>query len=82
LDEVIDDYMTTYYNYYGVEEGTEKYAAIVKNNLIQVLGTTFKVDDVYKADLAAEAKAFLMEDAGLTADEVTTLKSKLGITLA
>ena len=78
LDEVIDDYMETYYNYYGVEEGSEKYDAIVNNNLIKVLGTTFKVDDVYKADLAAEAEAFLMEDAGLTAEEVATLKEKLG----
>ena len=81
LDEVIDDYMVTYYNYYGIEEGTEKYAAIVKNNLIKVLETTFKVDDIYKADLAAEATAFLMEDAGLTADEVAMLKGKLAITL-
>jgi hypothetical protein len=43
-----------------------------------VLNTTFKVDDVYNADLAAEAEAFLMEDAGLTADEVSALKAKLG----
>ena len=81
MDEVIDDYMVTCYNYYGVEEGTEKYAAVVKNNLIKVLNTTFKVDDVYKADLAAEAAAFLMEDAGLTADEVAALKGRLAITL-
>ena len=81
LNEVIDDYMVTYYNYYGVEEGTEKYATIVKNNLIKVLNTTFKVDDVYKADLIAEAEAFLMEDAGLTADEVVALKGKLTISL-
>ena len=78
MDEVIDDYMLTYYNYYGVEEGSEKYDVIVKNNLIKVLNTTFKVDDVYTADLAAEATAFLMEDAGLTADEVAALKVKLG----
>ena len=78
LDEVIDDYMLTYYNYYGVEKGTEKYDAVLKNNLIKALNTTFKVDDVYKADLAREAAAFLMEDAGLTADEVAALKAKLG----
>ena len=78
LDEVIDDYMLTYYNYYGVEEGTEKYDAIVKNNLIKVLNTTFKVDDAYKANLAAEAEAFLIEDAALTADEIAALKAKLG----
>lgn len=78
MDEVIDDYMVTYYNYYGVEKGSEKYNAIVNSNLIKALSTTFKVDDVYKADLAAEAEAFLMENAGLTADEVAALKAKLG----
>ena len=81
MDEVIDDYMLTYYNYYGVEEGSEKYDAIVKSNLIKVLNTTFKVDDIYKADLAAEAAVFLTEDAGLTADEVAALKAKLTISL-
>ena len=78
MDEVIDDYMVTYFNYYGVMEGSENYDAIVKNNLIKVLETTFNVDDVYKADLVAEAEAFLVEDAGLTADEVAALKTKLG----
>lgn len=78
IDEVIDDYMLTYYNYYGVEEGTEKYNAVVNNNLIKVLNTTFKVDNIYNANLAAEAEAFLTEDAGLSADEVATLKAKLG----
>jgi protein tyrosine/serine phosphatase len=81
LNEVIDDYMLTYYNYYGVEKDTEKYNAIVKNNLIKVLNTTFKVADVYKAELATEAEAFLIEDAGLTSNEVAALKAKLGAAL-
>ena len=81
LNEVIDDYMLTYYNYYGVEKDTEKYNAIVKNNLIKVLNTTFKVADVYKAELATEAEAFLIEDAGLTSNEVSALKAKLGAAL-
>ena len=79
LDEVIDDYMLTYYNYYGVEKGTEKYDAVLKNNLIKSLNATFKVDDIYKANLAGEAEAFLIEDAGLTADEVNALKAKLAV---
>ena len=81
LDEVIDDYMVTYYNYYGVEKGTEKYDVVVKNNLIKSLNEVFKVEDVYKADLAKEAEAYLMEDAGLTADEVSALKGRLTISL-
>ena len=51
---------------------------VVNNNLIKVLNTTFKVDDVYKADLVAEAEEYLMEDGGLTLDEVAALKAKLG----
>ena len=81
VDEVIDDYMVTYYNYYGVEKGTEKYDAIVNNNLIKSLNTIFKVEDIRTADLSAEAEAFLIEDAGLTADEVSALKGKLRITI-
>lgn len=82
LDEVTEDYMETYFNYYCVEKDTEKYNAIVNNNLIKVLSATFKVNDVTKADLAAEAKAFLMEDAGLAAYEVDALKAKLKIALS
>lgn len=81
IDEVIDDYMVTYYNYYGVEKGTEKYDVVVKNNLIKSLNEVFKVEDVYKADLAKEAEAYLIEDAGLTGDEVAALKGRLTITL-
>lgn len=78
LDEVVDDYMETYVNYYGVEKGSEKYEAIVRNNLIGSLNMNFKVKDVYKADLAAEAEAYLTEDLGMSAAEVAALKAKLG----
>jgi hypothetical protein len=81
IDEVIADYMVSYYNYYGVEEDTEKYNAIVRNNLINVLNATFKVADVYTADLCAEAEAYLTEDAGLTTAEVAALKANLGTAL-
>lgn len=81
IDEVIEDYMVTYYNYYGVEKGSEQYNAVVNSNIVKMLSTYFKVDDVYKANLVAEAEAFLMEEAGLTAEEVTKLKANLRITL-
>ena len=78
IDEVVEDYMETYMNYYGVEEGSEKYEAVVNSNIIQTLNSHFKVKDVYQADLVAEAEAFLMEDLGLSSDEVSVLKEKLG----
>ena len=78
MDEVVDDYMETFYNYYGVEKGTEKYDAVVNSNIVPALNTCFKVQDVYQADLVAEEEAYLMEDLGLSADEVAALKVKLG----
>ena len=78
IDEVVEDYMETYVNYYGVEKGTEKYNAVVNSNIISTLNASFEVQDVYKADLVAEAEAFLMEEVGLSADEVAALKVKLG----
>ncbi len=78
IDEVVEDYMETYINYYGVEKGSEKYEAVVNSNIIKTLNATFKVDDVYKADLSAEAEEFMTENLGLSSDEVTALKNKLG----
>lgn len=77
-DEVVDDYMETFFNYYGVEKGTEKYNAVVNSNIIPTLKTIFGVTDIYTADLAAEAEAYLVEDLGLSVEEVAELKVKLG----
>jgi len=75
-EEVVADYMVTYYNYYGIEAGTDKYAAIANSNIIKSLQTAFGVDDIYAADLAAEAAAYIAE-IGLSEDEITALKANL-----
>lgn len=77
-DEVVEDYMETFFNYYGVEKGTEKYNAVVNSNIIPTLKTIFGVADIYTADLEAEAETYFMEDLGLSAKEVAELKMKLG----
>ena len=77
-DEVVADYMETYFNYYGVEPGTEKYDAVVNSNIIKTLASAFQVEDIRTADLAAEAEAFLMQELGLAQDEVDALKDRLG----
>ena len=81
IEEVISDYMITYYNYYGVEKGSEKYDAVVRSNIVMALSTYFKVADVYKANLAKEAEEYLLENVGLTADEVIALKARLSVDL-
>ena len=75
-DEVIDDYMQSYYNLYGVEKGSPKYDAIVESNLIKTLGKAFGFDDIHTADLAKLAENYILS-LGLTPGEIEKLKSNL-----
>ena len=77
IDEVVADYMVTYFNYYGVTEGSEQYDAIVRSNIAKSLANAFGVEDVYSADLAAGAGAFLA-DCGLSEETIAALKENLG----
>ena len=76
-EEVEADYMVTYFNYYGIEPGTEQYDAIVRSNIAKSLATAFDVESIYDADLAAEADAYLLE-IGMTREEIDALKANLG----
>ncbi len=75
-DEVVADYMTTYYNYYGVEAGTEKYDAIANSNIIKSLEKAFGVEDLSAADLQVEAKEYILS-LGLTEAELSSLMLNL-----
>ena len=81
-DEVIDDYMTTFYNYYGVTKDDARYETIVKSNISKSLKTAFtfskkdKKRDLSTADLAACAKKYLKK-IGLTNAEIKALKKNL-----
>ena len=75
-EEVVADYMVTYYNYYGIEPGTDKYTAIANSNIVKSLQTAFGVEDLYTADLAAEAAAYIRE-IGLNDTELAALKGNL-----
>ena len=76
-DEVVADYMVSYYNYYGVEPGSDIYAAIANSGILKSLGRAFGVESIYDADLAGCAEAYL-EAIGMTADEIAGLKARLG----
>ena len=77
LQEVEADYMITYYNFYGVADGTDQYNAIVSSNIVKSLSAAFGIDDLSSADLKAEAEEYLLE-IGMTADEILSLKAALG----
>ena len=75
-DEVRADYMVTFTNYYGVQEGTEQYDKIA-NNVSKNLRQAFGVNDIEAADLQAEAVAYLLE-IGCTEQEIAAAQAKLG----
>ena len=78
-DEVVADYMTTYVNYYHLEEGGEQYEAVKNSNIVSILTNitgAAEGTDLTTVDLAAAAEDYML-DAGLTADEVTALKANL-----
>ena len=87
-DEVITDYMTTYYNYYGVEKGTagsgstarsasdDKYEAIANSNIIKILCDAFQLSDTSGLGLS---NAELLAQADLAAEAEEYIQS-LGLT--
>ena len=75
LDEVIQDYMVTFYNYYGVKAGTDQYTKL-SNNIIKNLKTAFNVEDLAKVDLTKEAEEYLKE-LGVSAADIAAVKKNL-----
>ncbi len=74
-DEIVEDYMQSYINYYGVEKGTEKYDVITKD-VLAMLNVITDADDLDAVDLSGEAEAFILAG-GMTVDQVNMLKDKL-----
>ncbi|MBE7005153.1 MAG: LysM peptidoglycan-binding domain-containing protein [Ruminococcaceae bacterium] len=75
-DEVVADYMTTFYNYYGVKADEARYGVIANSNIVKSLQRAFDVADLRSADLAAEAVAYL-KAIGLTDAEIAALRANL-----
>ena len=69
--------MVTFYNYYGVQPGTEQYDVIANSNICKSLAAAFGISDIREADLQAEAEAYLLE-IGLSADEIAQIRANLG----
>lgn len=78
-DEVTADYMTTFYNYYGITTDDERYNSILTGNLEKTLKNVFGVENLRSADLSAEAAEYL-KSIGLTNEEIDTLKKDLSET--
>ena len=78
--EIVEDYMITYDNYYGItpETDADRYNVIVENVLDPMIGSVVGDGeaDLETADLAGCAERLLL-NAGMTQEQLEALKSKL-----
>ena len=80
-DEMLDDYMISYDNYYGINKQTDKdrYDAVVDakfNDIALCIGGQPIDGKLDGLDYKAGAKKYLL-DAGMTEEEITQLENKL-----
>ena len=81
LQEIIDDYMISFYNYYGItkENEPERYEVVLTNNLFAMLyhvtGTN-SYGELTQVDLESAVTNYLL-NAGMREDDILTLKTKL-----
>ena len=81
LTEIVDDYMITFYNYFGIEKETEpeRYEAVLDNNLYAILYYVTGVntyEELTEVDLESAVTNYLLS-AGMTESDILMLKEKL-----
>ena len=82
LEEIIDDYMLSYYNYYGIdkENNPARYDTVLDLNLIPILchvtGAETR-EELSQIDLESAVTKYLL-NAGMAEADILTLKEKLG----
>lgn len=81
LEEIIDDYMLSFYNYYGIDKETEneRYEVVLNNNLYAILYYITGVEtyeELEQVDLESAVTKYLLK-AGMSESDIIALKEKL-----
>ena len=79
VDEIVEDYMVTYENYYGVQRGTTKYDKIAEGNIKESLRSICGLQpgtSLDGVDLAAATEKYL-NSIGMGELQILRLKSRL-----
>ena len=74
--EIVADYMTTYENYYGILEGSERWDVIVENVLEPMMRQFVREGDLKTADYGKAAEEWLAS-AGMTQAEIDSLRERI-----
>ena len=75
-DEIITDYMQTFYNWYGVTKEDKAYPIITQMNIINTLKTIFETDDLKNIDMKEKAEEYLL-GIGLSEKEIEDIRANL-----
>lgn len=78
LQEVIDDYLVSFWNYFGIKKGTPEYDYVAENEIVRFLAQAFgvKSEDMTKINLADAAERYFL-GIGVSESEIATLREKL-----
>lgn len=79
VDEIVEDYMVTYENYYSVQRGTSKYDKIAEGNIKESLRSICGIESgasLDHVDLTAAAESYLIS-IGMDQLQIQKLKAKL-----
>lgn len=76
FNEIVQDYMITYYNYYGIEPDTAMYNKIAKTNIEKDQATALELKNLAGADLKQAASDYLKR-IGLSDETIDKLREKL-----
>ena len=76
FDEVVEDYMKSYENYYHVERNSEQWRAVRNSNIIKQLELITGSTTPEKEDLSKASENY-MKEIGLTESEIQSLRENL-----
>lgn len=77
-DEVVNDYMLSFYNLFGIEEGTGNYDFVVRNEIEPFLASMLGVKSIYGVNLAEAAERYLLK-IGVSGRDIEVLREKLSL---
>ena len=75
-DEVVDDFLVSFYNYFGIESHSRDYDYVAENEIRPFLAAMFGVKDIAKVNLKDAAERYALK-IGVSAEEIETLREKL-----
>lgn len=75
-EEIVDEYMTSFENYYGIKAGTKRWEIIADGNIRSLLAESFITNEWAKANPSQAATNYLKKY-GMSDREIETLKKKL-----